>query len=69
MSELMNLYCNGRDIDAEAELEKEVPVPAYRFDVPPGLLRHWYKVNKPACECGAVKCKTTHATWCPVYGA
>lgn len=20
-----------------------------------------------ACECGAEKCKTTHASWCPKY--
>ena len=22
---------------------------------------------KKKCECGAEKCKTTHATWCPMY--
>jgi hypothetical protein len=22
---------------------------------------------KPVCDCGAAKCKTTHATWCSAY--
>lgn len=24
-------------------------------------------INGPVCECGAEKCNTTHATWCPKY--
>lgn len=23
--------------------------------------------NTSACECGAAKCRTTHASWCPEY--
>ena len=24
-------------------------------------------ITPPGCECGAEKCKTTHATWCPMW--
>lgn len=69
-----NLYCDERE-QAEAELEKEVPIPArYTFanyygypaarfpndEVPPP------KVIK--CECGSAKCGSPiHSTWCPMY--
>jgi len=27
----------------------------------------WYKENPAVCDCGAEKCKTTHAFWCSKY--
>jgi len=41
-----------------------------RVDVPPGLIEKWGRAAEkvaPVCECGAEKCKTTHASWCPIY--
>ena len=37
-----------------------------RSPILPYVPQHAEVVVEPKCECGAVKCKTTHATWCPI---
>lgn len=61
-------YCESMEAaDLIAEINELKVVPAYQPVVKtlPASPQTTQKVG-PVCECGAAKCKTTHAHWCPL---
>lgn len=49
-------------------LKLNPPAPS-QWDPDAKIPEGWAPLHRPKCDCGADKCRTTHARWCSVYRA